>query len=300
MKRFLSAALPALVTMLALAAGSAGGGVRRARWTSSEVADALGGNPVYVDPDAERQLDEGESRRAAVGDPRSPNTPVYIAVLPAAAADAAGGDPDRPGPGSWPRPLGRPRHVRRRRRRQLPRQAAACFPAGRGRRSLASTPRSTANGDDTVAVLVGLRRVRVGDCRGVGVLRRVRNVSSTRAAATTVAPAWCSRRCSSPAGAGVAGLLAWRRAAERRQGRGRRAGPGRRRRTVSCCGPSSPSSPTTWCRLGLRGPAPSRRPASDFDAAVNRYRAAQAALEHADEPGRPGPGGARRRRGPLR
>ena len=48
-------------------------------------------DPVYVDPDAERALSESEAAevREAI---RDAGTPVYIAVLPAAAADSAGGD----------------------------------------------------------------------------------------------------------------------------------------------------------------------------------------------------------------
>ena len=57
-----------------------------------DVAQALQSDPIYVDPDAERALsaEEVDDVRAAIG---SANTPIYIAVLPAAAADAAGGDP---------------------------------------------------------------------------------------------------------------------------------------------------------------------------------------------------------------
>ena len=89
MKRFLSALLLAMVALVVGMPAAASTGTV----DISEVADALGSNPVYVDPDAERQLDEGEVEelRSAI---RGADTPIYIAVLPAAAADAAGGDPD--------------------------------------------------------------------------------------------------------------------------------------------------------------------------------------------------------------
>lgn len=57
-----------------------------------EAADALRSDPVYVDPDAERQLstEEADLVRAAI---RDAGTPIYVAVLPDIAAGAAGGDP---------------------------------------------------------------------------------------------------------------------------------------------------------------------------------------------------------------
>ena len=56
-----------------------------------EVADSLRSDPVYVDPNTERSLSESEAAevREAI---RDAGTPVYVAVLPAAAADSAGGD----------------------------------------------------------------------------------------------------------------------------------------------------------------------------------------------------------------
>ena len=58
-----------------------------------QVAAGLRENPVYIDGDAERAFgeDEAEALRAAI---RTANTPIYIAVLPASAADTAGGDPN--------------------------------------------------------------------------------------------------------------------------------------------------------------------------------------------------------------
>ena len=64
-----------------------GVGERRSR----RGCQALRGDPAYVDTEAERALSEGEvdDLRSAI---RSADTPIYIAVLPASAADLAGGD----------------------------------------------------------------------------------------------------------------------------------------------------------------------------------------------------------------
>jgi hypothetical protein len=57
-------------------------------------AEALELDPVYVDPDAERAINDrqADELRAAIAD--SGAGPVYLAVLPAEAANEAGGDPD--------------------------------------------------------------------------------------------------------------------------------------------------------------------------------------------------------------
>ena len=75
--------------MLLLLAGTAG-----AQGRLDRAADALELDPVYVDPDAERAISDGEAEdlREAIAD--SDAGPVYLAVLPAAAADEAGGDPE--------------------------------------------------------------------------------------------------------------------------------------------------------------------------------------------------------------
>ncbi len=80
------ATLAALLVMVGVGAGAASASV-----DLGEVAGELRGDPVYVDTDAERALSEGEidDLRSAI---RSANTPIYIAVLPASAADLAGGD----------------------------------------------------------------------------------------------------------------------------------------------------------------------------------------------------------------
>jgi hypothetical protein len=58
----------------------------------AEVGRALRGDPVFVQPEAERALsdEEAESLRSAIG---SAGTPIFVAVLPASMLDDAGGDP---------------------------------------------------------------------------------------------------------------------------------------------------------------------------------------------------------------
>jgi len=57
-----------------------------------EVATALRSDPVFVDAEAERTLtdDEMAELRSVI---RNADTPIYVPVLPASAADVAGGDP---------------------------------------------------------------------------------------------------------------------------------------------------------------------------------------------------------------
>ncbi|HZG50174.1 MAG TPA: hypothetical protein VEY90_11700, partial [Thermoleophilaceae bacterium] len=59
-----------------------------------DAARALDSTPVYVDPDAERAISEGEAERLTDAIARHDAGPLYIAVLPAAAAEETGGDPD--------------------------------------------------------------------------------------------------------------------------------------------------------------------------------------------------------------
>jgi hypothetical protein len=58
----------------------------------SRAATALRDSPVYVDPDAERALSEAEQKRLRELIADSHAGPMYVAVLPAAARDEAGGD----------------------------------------------------------------------------------------------------------------------------------------------------------------------------------------------------------------
>jgi hypothetical protein len=59
-----------------------------------EAAQALESKPVYVDPDAQRALSAREVDRLREAIRRQDAGPLYLAVLPASAAEEAGGDPD--------------------------------------------------------------------------------------------------------------------------------------------------------------------------------------------------------------
>jgi hypothetical protein len=81
--------LPALFSALLLLAGAA-----QAQDTLGSAADSLRRDPVYVDPDAERAISESEAERLRRAIAREDAGPLYLAILPAAAADQAGGDPE--------------------------------------------------------------------------------------------------------------------------------------------------------------------------------------------------------------
>src|SRR5215211_2364700 len=78
----------ALVALLAFPAPALAQGVL------DRAADALRISPVYVDPDAERAISDEEADALRREIDRRDAGPLYIAVLPASAADEAGGDPD--------------------------------------------------------------------------------------------------------------------------------------------------------------------------------------------------------------
>ena len=145
MPRLLTAALVAGLTVLVGAAG-----VARAT-TLDNVADALRSDFVYVDPDAERALTRERGRRGARRHPRAPTRPIYVAVLPASAADGAGGDP-----AEVARQLSR--GGRPTRARTASSSATASGPAAascrRAGRPSSPTDALDASGDDTTAVLV--------------------------------------------------------------------------------------------------------------------------------------------------
>jgi hypothetical protein len=79
-------ALLAVLLALALAPSAAAGPI------VDRAAAALAANPVYVDPQAERALSPGESARLRNEIATRGHGPIYIAVLPAAAVNEAGGD----------------------------------------------------------------------------------------------------------------------------------------------------------------------------------------------------------------
>ena len=199
------------------------GGARSGRGVGATLAD----DPVYIDPNAERALSDVEvdELRSAI---RGANTPLYVAVLPAAAADAAGGDPaevarqlaqavDRPGrsPSWWATASGR--------------AAASCLLVV----PVSWPTLARGQGDDTLAVLA--------DLSIAWVRRRPTLRSGPADPPTAVATAGdvLFPRCWSAVRRVVLARSRRRRAeaAERL---------GRRKRTASCCGQSSRSWPTTW------------------------------------------------------
>src|SRR5688500_19076314 len=76
----------ALAIALAVAAPA------HAQGALSEAAQALRDSPVYVDPDAERALNDGEVQRLRKLIADTGAGPMYVAVLPESARDEAGGD----------------------------------------------------------------------------------------------------------------------------------------------------------------------------------------------------------------
>ena len=87
-------ALRALLLGLACALGFAAPALALREAPAIETAaSALRSDPVYVDPSAERRLTSAEADSLRRQISRSRAAPLYIAVLPRAVADSAGGDP---------------------------------------------------------------------------------------------------------------------------------------------------------------------------------------------------------------
>src|SRR5918997_5466319 len=78
-----------------------------AQATLSEAARALDGDPVYVDPEAERALTGSEVERLRDAIREEEAGPLYLVVLPESVVDEAGGDPSG-ALGGIPRGLGGP------------------------------------------------------------------------------------------------------------------------------------------------------------------------------------------------
>jgi hypothetical protein len=68
--------------------------IARAGPTIDQAVEALRSDPVYVDPAAELAIDAGDETRLRRKLDTAGAGPVYIAILPLAAEDEAGGDPD--------------------------------------------------------------------------------------------------------------------------------------------------------------------------------------------------------------
>ena len=176
-----------------------------------------------------------------------------MAILPAAAADAAGGDPaevaqqvaqavDRPG--TYAVVVG-----------DSFRAGSSELPAGRaGELAEASLD---AQGDDTGAVLVDFVD-RVGDAAADGSANGSggsADGSGDDGGSSLLLPALLV------VGAGLIGYFVWRSSRRRRAEAAERARP--RKRTASCCEPSSPCWRTTWSASNPRSSCiPKHRPTS--------------------------------------
>src|SRR3712207_3025127 len=78
----------ALIVLLAPAAGAQ----TQTATVIDRAAEALKGDPVYVDPDAEAELSAGDADRLR-SQISEAGVPLFIAVLPRAASEEVGGDP---------------------------------------------------------------------------------------------------------------------------------------------------------------------------------------------------------------
>jgi hypothetical protein len=238
----------------------------------SEVAEALQSDPVYVDGSAERALseDEIEELRSAI---RSAGTPIYLVVLPASAADLAGGDPaevasqvadalDRPG--TYGVVVG-----------DSFRAGSSELPAGEAADLAVAALDS--NGDDTAAVLDDFVE-RVGDA-----------ANSTAGSDGSGSSADDDDGGGSgwllpvvlAGGAGIAGLLIWRRSRRRRAEAVERARAEEADRQLLRAEISVLADDVVRLEPEIQLHPDAR---ADFEAAVSRYRAAQAALDYTDQP----------------
>jgi hypothetical protein len=234
-----------------------------------EVAEALRSDPVYVDPSAERALSESEADevREAI---RDVGTPVYIAVLPADAVDAAGGDAGE---------------LASQVAESLARDGTIAVVAGdRFRAGSSQLPPGRAGelanealdsgGNDTVAVLtdfVGL----VGNEVAGGSSGGEPSGSDDDGGTNWLLPAVLV------GGAGVGGALLWRSSQKRKAAAAERMRAEEADRELLRAELSVLADDVVRLEPEVQLHPDAQ---SDFDAAVNRYRAAQAALDAADEP----------------
>ena len=257
----------------ALLAIGIGAGANAGAAVFDDVAEALQTDPVYVDPSAERRLSEAEAEvvRDAISDA---GTPIYVAVLPDAATDATGGDA-----GELARQiaqaLGRDGTVAVLAGDRL-RAGSSELPAGRAGQ-LASE--AVGAGGETASVLADFARS-VGEEVAAGSGSGSGSGGDSSAGGDDGGSGWLL-----PAllvgGVGVGGVLLWRSSQRRRaeaaeQERAEEADRQLLRAELSVLADDV---------VQLDGEVrlhPDAR--ADFDAAVNRYRAAQAAIDHADDP----------------
>ena len=257
-----------VVAVLALFAGAAWPTVAGAA-PVDDVAAALRSDPVYVDAAAERALSESEA--AEVRDAiRLAGTPIYVAVLPASAVDAAGGDA-----GELASQLAS----------ALQRDGTIAVLAGdslragsselsAGRAGELAIEALDSGGSDTAAVLVDLVEL-VGDEAASGPSEGGAGGASAGddggGGNAWVLPAVLV------GGACVGGALLLRSSRRRRAERERAEAADREllRAELSVLADDVVRlEPVVQLHPDAQ---------SDFDAAVSRYRAAQAAIDHADE-----------------
>ena len=232
----------------------------------ADVAAALRADPVYVDPAAERTIDDAAADRVRT-EIREAGSPIYLAVLPDSTADRAGGDPNEVArllardvgrPGTYGIVVG-----------DSFRAGSTELPAGEAA-ALASAALASA-GDDTVGVLVefvdGVRR---GSAGGGG-----DDDGQDGGSGTSLLPLLLL-------GGLVAVVVLVVRGARRR-----------RREAIEAERAEEADRQLLRAELSVLADDVLRldhdvqlHPAarSDYDAAVTRYRVAQAALDEADEP----------------
>ncbi|MEJ7724953.1 MAG: hypothetical protein WKF64_11660 [Ilumatobacteraceae bacterium] len=253
------------VVLLGAPAGASTGTVDLA-----EVADELRNDFVYVDTDAERAMseDDADDVRSAI---RSADTPVYLAVLPASAADAAGGDPGEVAsqlaetvarPGTYGVVVG------------------VKFRAGS---SVLSSSRAgelakeavDATGDDTATVLIDfVERVADEASSGSPSASGGDNASEDGGGIGLLLPLLLI-------GAAVVGVMMWRRAKQQRAAAEERARAEEADRQMLRAELSVLADDVVRLDTEVQLHPDAQ---SDFDAAVNRYRAAETAVDYADEP----------------
>jgi hypothetical protein len=236
-----------------------------------EVAGELRSDPVYVDPDAERALDadEVEELRSAI---RGADTPIYIAVLPATAADLAGGDPaevasqlaeavDRDG--TYGVVVG-----------DSFRAGSSELPAGQA--AELATDALDAGGDDTAAVLTDfVDRVADAAVSRDGATGSGGGDGGDDSGTNWVLPVLLA------GAAAVGGVLLWRRSRRRHEKAAERARAEAADRRVLEAELSVLADDVVRLEPEVQLHPDAR---GDFDAAVSRYRSAQAALDASDAP----------------
>jgi hypothetical protein len=257
-----------LLSLVGVPAGAASTDVDLA-----EVAEALQSDPVYVDGSAERALSEGEIEelRSAI---RSADTPIYLVVLPASAADLAGGDPaevasqvadavDRPG--TYGVVVG-----------DSFRAGSSELPAGEA--ADLAVAALDANGDDDTAAVLDDFVERVGDAAGS---TAGSDGSGSGADDDDGGGSGWLLPVVLAGGAGIAGLLVWRRSRRRQEEAVERARAEEADRQVLRAEISVLADDVVRLEPEIQLHPEAR---TDFEAAVSRYRAAQAALDYTDQP----------------